>query len=53
MTFDQLIINEYQPGQGINPHIDNVKLFAEPIVSLSLGSECIMEFDREISNEKG
>lgn len=42
IKFNQLIINEYNPGQGINPHIDNPILFSSPIVSLSLGSDCIM-----------
>lgn len=44
MKFDQLIVNEYEPGQGINPHIDNIKLFKSDIASLSLGSDCIMIF---------
>lgn len=42
--FDQLIINEYTPGQGIAPHIDNFKLFDDTIVSISLGSTYPMEF---------
>lgn len=41
---DQVIINEYQPGQGISQHIDCVSCFTETIVSLSLGSTCIMDF---------
>jgi alkylated DNA repair dioxygenase AlkB len=40
---EQLIINEYQPGQGISKHID-APVFGEPIVSLSLGSHCVMVF---------
>lgn len=40
---DQVIINEYQPGQGISPHIDCVSCFTETIASLSLGSACVME----------
>jgi alkylated DNA repair dioxygenase AlkB len=40
---EQLIINEYQPGQGISKHID-APVFGEPIVSLSLGSHCVMIF---------
>ena len=36
---EQLIINEYTPGQGINPHTD-AKVFGDPIISLSLGSSC-------------
>lgn len=42
--FDQVIINEYQPGQGIASHVDCVDCFADTIVSLSLGSVCVMEF---------
>jgi alkylated DNA repair dioxygenase AlkB len=41
---DQLIINEYQPGQGIAPHIDNTRNFADGIVSISLGADIIMDF---------
>jgi len=43
-TPDQVIINEYQPGQGISPHIDCVPCFGETIASLSLGSPCVMDF---------
>ena len=41
---DQLIINEYLPGQGISSHIDKVSDFEEKICSISLGSDVIMEF---------
>ena len=41
---DQVIINEYEPGQGIAPHIDCEPCFKDTIVSLSLGSPCIMDF---------
>lgn len=40
---DQVIVNEYLPGQGIAPHIDCVPCFSEPIASLSLGSACVMD----------
>lgn len=40
---DQLIINEYTAGQGIAPHIDDTKSFDDGIVSLSLGSDIIMQ----------
>ena len=30
---DQLIINEYQPGQGISPHIDCEPCFEDTIAS--------------------
>lgn len=43
---DQLIVNEYEPGQGISPHIDCRPCFGEMILSLTLGSACLMEFTR-------
>ncbi|KRX03820.1 hypothetical protein PPERSA_04615 [Pseudocohnilembus persalinus] len=49
---DQLIINEYEPGQGINPHIDRPDFFQEKVVSISLGSKCIMEFTLEKQTEE-
>ena len=41
---DQVIVNEYQPGQGIAAHIDCEPCFGEGIVMLSLGSCCVMDF---------
>jgi alkylated DNA repair dioxygenase AlkB len=41
---DQVIINEYFPGQGIASHIDCEPCFGESITSLSLGSPCVMNF---------
>lgn len=41
---DQIIINEYQPGQGIAAHVDCEPCFGDTIISLSLGSPCIMDF---------
>jgi len=43
---DQLIVNEYQPGQGIAPHIDCEPCFADTIASVTLGSGCSMDFTR-------
>lgn len=40
---DQLIVNEYIPGQGITPHVDCEPCFEERIVTVSLGSHCEME----------
>ncbi len=40
---DQVIVNEYIPGQGIAPHIDCMPCFAGTICSLSLASGCIMD----------
>lgn len=48
---DQLIINEYQPGQGIGPHVDSVASFADGIVSISLGSNIMMDFKHKTSSE--
>jgi alkylated DNA repair dioxygenase AlkB len=40
---EQLIVNEYEPGQGIAAHIDR-RSFGNVVASLSLGSEWPMEF---------
>jgi alkylated DNA repair dioxygenase AlkB len=39
---DQLIVNEYLPGQGIAGHVDCVPCFGDTVLSLSLGSACVM-----------
>lgn len=41
----QLIINEYTPGQGIGTHTDSA-VFSSPILCISLGSPCTMIFRR-------
>jgi alkylated DNA repair dioxygenase AlkB len=41
---NQLIINEYEPGQGIAPHIDCEPCFEDTIVSISLLSAWVMDF---------
>ncbi|XP_012514578.1 PREDICTED: alkylated DNA repair protein alkB homolog 8 [Propithecus coquereli] len=41
---DQLTINQYEPGHGIPAHIDTHSAFEDEIVSLSLGSEIVMDF---------
>ena len=43
-SFDQLTINDYQPGQGIPPHVDTHSPFEEIFVSLSLKSGVSMNF---------
>jgi hypothetical protein len=40
---DQMVANEYQPGVGIFAHLD-APVFDDEIVSLSLGSSCVMQF---------
>jgi alkylated DNA repair dioxygenase AlkB len=49
---DQVIINEYQPGQGISAHIDCQPCFGETIASLSLLSACVMRFASQKSARK-
>ena len=39
---DQVIVNEYLPGQGITDHVDCTPCFSDTIASLSLGAECVM-----------
>jgi alkylated DNA repair dioxygenase AlkB len=41
--FDQMLVNEYLPGQGISLHRD-YETFDRTVVSLSLLALCVMEF---------
>jgi len=41
---DQLIVNEYLPGQGISPHVDRTTCFGGTIAILSLASQLVMDF---------
>jgi alkylated DNA repair dioxygenase AlkB len=41
---DQVIVNEYLPGQGISAHVDSVSSFGPVVASVSLLSACVMEF---------
>lgn len=49
---DQVIINEYLPGQGISFHRDCVPCFGDTVASLSLGSSAIMQFKNIEDGEK-
>ncbi|XP_053679008.1 alkylated DNA repair protein alkB homolog 8 [Anopheles nili] len=49
---DQLTVNQYEPGQGIPPHVDTHSAFADPILSLSLGSDVVMEFKHPSSGKQ-
>jgi len=42
-TPDQIIVNEYLPGQGIADHIDCEPCFKNSIISLSLCSNIVMQ----------
>jgi len=48
---DQVIVNEYLPGQGISAHIDCQPCFGDTIASLSLCSTCTMDFTEAESGE--
>lgn len=39
---DQLIVNEYEPGQGIAPHVDR-DCFGPVVAAVSLGGDCMLK----------
>lgn len=41
---DQMIATDYPIGRGVNAHVDRVDIYNEPILMLSLNSDCIMYF---------
>ncbi|HCM83634.1 MAG TPA: alpha-ketoglutarate-dependent dioxygenase AlkB [Rhodospirillaceae bacterium] len=49
---DQVIVNEYEPGQGISAHIDCTPCFGDTIASLSLGSSCVMQLTHPASSQR-
>jgi alkylated DNA repair dioxygenase AlkB len=49
---DQVIVNDYQPSQGIAPHVDCIPCFGDTIASLSLGSGCLMDFTHSNTAQK-
>lgn len=42
-TPNQLVANDYEPGVGIFDHVDQA-VFGDVVISVSLGSTCIMRF---------
>ncbi len=48
---EQVIVNEYEPGQGISMHTDHPG-FGPAVATISLGDEWEMEFSRRIGNDK-
>ena len=48
----QVIINFYRPGEGITPHVDLLDRFGDGILGLSLGSGCVMRFDKVVKIEE-
>lgn len=49
---NQVIVNEYQPGQGIGKHIDCHPCFGPTVASISLGSPIVMEFVNDDFGDK-
>ena len=41
---NQIIINKYEPGEGISAHRDHIRYFTGDIATLSLGSSYVMRF---------
>ena len=48
---EQIIVNEYTPGQGISAHIDS-HIFGKSIISLSLGSATTFVFTHSKTKQK-
>ena len=48
---DQVIVNEYEPGQGISAHIDCEPCFGPVIASVSLLSACDLVFRHRVSGD--
>ncbi|UGQ14011.1 alpha-ketoglutarate-dependent dioxygenase AlkB [Yinghuangia sp. ASG 101] len=49
---EQVIVNEYQPGQGISAHVDCLPCFGPVVAAISLGSRCVMDFSDPESGTK-
>lgn len=49
---NQLILNKYEPHQGITPHCDHEKWFSDCIASISLASDCVMDFAHRGSKQE-
>lgn len=48
---DQVIVNEYLPGQGISAHVDCEPCFNNRIASVSLASSCEIEFQHRLNDQ--
>jgi alkylated DNA repair dioxygenase AlkB len=49
---DQVIVNEYQPGQGISAHVDCVPCFGPVVASLSLLAGVSMELSARDTDQR-
>jgi alkylated DNA repair dioxygenase AlkB len=50
---DQAIVNEYQPGQGIAPHVDCKPCFGDRVAMVALGSDVQLDFANPSDGLKG
>ncbi|KDQ64048.1 hypothetical protein JAAARDRAFT_89332, partial [Jaapia argillacea MUCL 33604] len=48
----QVIVNLYEIGEGISPHVDLLDRYGDGIVGVSFGSGCVMQFE-EVSRCQG
>ncbi len=51
-NINQMTVNEYKRGQGIGSHIDTESAFDDGLISLSMGSDCVMEFRSKEGTKK-
>lgn len=49
---DQVIVNEYLPGQGISAHVDHLGSFGPVVASVTLGSGCDIDFADPVSGAR-
>ncbi len=49
---DQLIVNEYEPGQGISAHVDCMTCFGSIVCAVTLGSGCAIDFTEVAGAQK-
>ena len=47
----QAIVNLYNSGEGISPHVDLLKRFGDGIIGISFGSGSVMNFRKQRSGE--
>ncbi len=48
---DQVIVNEYLPGQGITRHVDCIPCFGPVVLSLTLGSRCVLDLYAPVTRQ--
>jgi hypothetical protein len=48
----QAILNLYEPGEGITPHVDLENRYGDGIIGVSLGSGCVMNFRHDLRGQQ-